>query len=41
MIDFTGSTKFSTSVGKMHMYISMINEQFKEYNLINAKIDNE
>ncbi|CAD8094927.1 unnamed protein product [Paramecium primaurelia] len=40
-IDFSGSTKFSTSVGKMHMYISMINEQFMEYNLICGKIDNQ
>ncbi|CAD8212492.1 unnamed protein product [Paramecium pentaurelia] len=40
-IDFSGSTKYSTSVGKMHMYISMINEQFMNYNLIDGKIDNE
>ncbi|CAD8123959.1 unnamed protein product [Paramecium sonneborni] len=41
VIDFSGSTKLCTSVGKIHMYISMINEQFKEYNLIDGKIDNE
>ncbi|CAD8198342.1 unnamed protein product [Paramecium pentaurelia] len=37
-IDFSGNSRFCTSMGKMHMYINMINNQVN-YNLLQVKFD--
>ncbi|CAD8101612.1 unnamed protein product [Paramecium primaurelia] len=39
VIDFRGSTKYMTSMSKMHMYIDIINENFVNYNIIEVCFD--